>query len=163
MNRREMIGVLGVTAAGVAAANGAEAFAQERQRKEGQKPHAGHAEAAQKIAETCSDCMTACNKGFHHCHEKSEDGKKDYGQAAHACVDCAEVCASAAALCGRASSMASHICAACAECCDDCVATCEKLNDAEMKEMLDACRKTSKACREMAKASGHNQRQTTAN
>ena len=43
---------------------------------------------------------------------------------------------------------------ACAECCDACYAECEKLNDPEMKEVLDSLKKCAAICREMVKVMG---------
>ncbi len=148
MNRREMLGTLGVTAAGLAVA-GSTALGQEK--KPDHKGHGEHYEAAQKCAKTCSDCANECNEGFHHCFEQLVAGKKEYGKAAHACVDSAEMCACSAALCGRVSPAMRHCCDACAKICDDCIAECEKLNDPELKGVIEACRKTAKECREMVK------------
>ena len=47
-----------------------------------------------------------------------------------------------------------HTCQACAECCDACYAECEKLNDPEMKEVLDSLKKCAAICREMVKVMG---------
>jgi hypothetical protein len=153
MDRREMLGVLGVTAAGVAVASGSVAYGQEK--KEGtRKGLQGHEAMAEKSGKTCSDCANDCNKGFHHCHEKLAQGKQEYAAAAHLCVDCAVVCAASAALCGRVSPLMGHQCSACAESCDACIAECEKLKDSEMKEVIDACRETAKSCRDMARMMG---------
>ena len=148
MDRREMLGVVGVTAAGLAVGAGT-AFGQEK--KPDHKAHGEHYEMAQKCAKTCSDCMNECNEGFHHCFEQLVAGKKEYDKAAHACVDSAEMCACSAALCGRVSPAMRHCCDACAKICDDCIAECEKLNDPALKGVIEACRKTAKDCREMVK------------
>jgi len=150
MNRREMI--LGGTAAGLAAVTGGVALAQEK--KSSKKESGEHDEMSQKTAKACSDCMNECNEAFHHCHEALAEGKKEYASAAHACADTADMCACGAALCGRASPMMGHCCEACAKCCDDCIAECEKLNDPELKAAIEACRKTAKECRDMAKMKG---------
>jgi hypothetical protein len=146
-----MLGAVGAAAAGVAVTGG-KAFGQ--QEKGSQKPGGEHGAMAQKIAKTCSDCMNECNKGFHHCYEQLAAGKKEHALAAHLCVDCAEMCACCAELCGRVSPMMGHCCEACAKCCDACIAECEKLNNPELKGVIEACRKTAKECREMAKMMG---------
>jgi hypothetical protein len=148
MDRREMLGVLGATAVGLVMTGG-KAFGQEE--KGSQKHGSEHQALASKCAKTCSDGANECNEGFHHCYEQLVAGKKEYGKAVHACVDCAEMCACSAGLCGRASPLMVHCCDACAKCCDDCIAECEKLNDPELKGVIEACRKTAKECREMAK------------
>ena len=71
MDRRELLGVLGATAAGLAAVSGSGAYSQEK--KEGQKKgHQGHEAMAEKTGKTCSDCANDCNKGFHHCRGRQE-------------------------------------------------------------------------------------------
>lgn len=151
MDRRKMLGVLGAGAAGLAM-TGSNVFGQEKMPDH--KDHGEHDAMAQKCAKTCSDCMNECNKGFHHCFEQLVAGKKEYGQAAHMCIDCAEICAGSAQLCARVSPLMRHSCDACAKICDDCISECEKLNDPEMKAVIEACRKTAKECREMVKMMG---------
>ena len=153
MNRREMLGTVGVAAAGLALTGG-EAFGQDK--TPDHKNHNEHGALARQCAKTCSDCTNECNEGFHHCYEQLVAGKKEHGKAAHACVDCAEMCACSAALCGRVSPMMGHCCDACAKCCDACIAECEKLNDPALRGVIEACRKTAKECREMAKMMGGN-------
>lgn len=149
MNRREMLGTLGVTAAGLAVTGGS-ALAQEK-KASAPPAHDEHHNAAQRCARTCSECMDECNEGFHHCFEQLTAGKKEYSKSAHLCVDCAEVCGTSAHLCARMSPLMKHTCDACAKVCDDCIAECEKLNDTAMKGLIEACRKTAKECRDMVK------------
>lgn len=149
MNRREILGALGATAAGLAI-TGPEAFGQEPGRRGG----GGRDEMAQRAAKACSDCMNACNEGFHHCYEQLAAGKKEYADAAHLCVDCAEMCACCAQICGRVSPLKGICCEACAKCCDECIAACEKLNDPRMKGTIDACRRCATECRQLAGAAG---------
>jgi hypothetical protein len=147
MDRRELLGVLGTTVAGLASATGAHAQAEKKSRSE-------HADMSHKTAKTCSDCANECNEGFHHCHQQLAAGKKEYAKAAHLCVDTADCCALAAAFCARMSPVMGHMCQACAECCEDCIAECEKLKDSQMKDVIEACRRTAKDCRAMAKMMG---------
>jgi ketopantoate reductase len=106
---------------------------------------------AQTTAKMCSDCANACDGGFHHCHEQVATGKKEYANAEHLCVDTATMCHASASLCGRVSPLMGICCQACAECCDVCIAECEKVNDPELKKVIEACQKTAKECRAMAK------------
>ena len=147
MDRREMLGTLGATAAGLAAMAAGDAYAEAPQKK----GHDEHDAMSQKTGKTCSACMNACNEGFHHCHEQLAAGKKEYAAAAHLCVDTAEMCACAAALCARVSPLMGHCCEACAKCCDACIEECEKLKDSELKGVIAACRTAAKECRDMAK------------
>lgn len=153
MNRREMLGAVGATAA--VALTGAGAFAQQPDKHAGGQ-HGGSDEMAQRAAKACSDCMNACNEGFHHCHEQLEMGKKEYADAAHLCVDCAEMCACCAQICGRVSPLKGICAEACAKCCDECIAVCEKLNDPRMKGAIDACRRCATECRQLAGSRGNN-------
>jgi hypothetical protein len=142
MDRRELFGVLGATAAGLAAVGGGQARA------------AAEDDIHEKCAEACSDCEKECNEGFHHCYKQVQAGKQEYAKAMHLCVDCGEICSTSAKLVARMSTLMTHTCRACAECCDDCLAACEKLNDSGMREVVESLRKCAKSCREMVKAMG---------
>jgi len=99
--------------------------------------------------------MHECEDGFHHClRQARRSGKVEYARAAHLCIDCAEVCGTAAKLVASGSHLLVHICAACAEACDDCLAVCEPLKDPEMKLVLESLRKCAQSCRGMVKAMG---------
>lgn len=151
MNRREMLGAIGATAAGFAV-TGPVAFGQQPEGRGGGE-HGQHDEMAQRAAKACSDCMNACNEGFHHCHEQLAAGKREYADAAHLCVDCAEMCACCAQVCARVSPLKNYCCDACAKCCDVCIAACEKLNDPQMKGVIDSCRRCATECRQLAGSS----------
>jgi len=163
MNRRELLGVLGATAAGLTAITGGSARAQEAQAPEHERhpfhPERGHhTEQQQECAETCARCMHECEDGFHHClRQARRSGKVEYARAAHLCIDCAEVCGTAAKLVASGSHLLVHICAACAEACDDCLAVCEPLKDPEMKLVLESLRKCAQSCRGMVKAMGEHE------
>ena len=148
MDRRQMLGTLGA-AAGLAAASGVAHAQQEKGHDHHKKGDVHH-----KCAEACFDCAHECSEGFHHCSEQVEGGKKNYAKAMHLCRDCADVCATAGKLVGGMSPLMIHTCHACAECCDDCVAECQKLNDPEMKEVIEALKACAASCREMVKAMG---------
>ncbi|RUL83574.1 four-helix bundle copper-binding protein [Tautonia sociabilis] len=151
MDRRELLGVLGATAAGLAAATGGKALGQEA------RAHAhAHAEGDihERCAEACLDCEKQCNRGFHHCYTQVQAGKPGHAKAMHLCVDCGEVCSTAAKLVARMSPLMVHTCLACAESCDDCIAECEKLDDPEMKAVVESLKTCAAACREMVQAMG---------
>jgi hypothetical protein len=81
MDRRELLGILGATTAGLAAVIGGTARADE----EGHKDDPHH-----KCADACAHCMHACEEGFHHCYSQVTSGKAGHAKAMHLCVDCAE-------------------------------------------------------------------------
>ena len=144
MDRRELLGILGATAAGLAVTGGT------RQARAGQDRDDIH----ERCAEACSDCEKECNQAFHHCYKQVASGKAGHAKAMHLCVDCGEVCSTAAKLVARMSPLMVHTCRACAECCDACLVECEKLNDPEMREVLDSLKKCAAICREMVKVMG---------
>ena len=147
MDRRELLGVLGATAAGLAAVTGGSALAQDaRAHKEG--------DSHEKCADACSDCAKECNQGFHHCYKQVQAGKAGHAKAMHLCVDCGEVCSTSAKLVARMSPLMTITCHACAESCEACLAECEKLNDPGMRETVESLRKCAASCREMVKAMG---------
>jgi hypothetical protein len=81
MDRRELLGILGATTAGLVVVTGGTASAEQ----EGHKDDPHH-----KCAEVCADCMHACEEGFHHCYRQVTSGKVELVKALHLCVDCAE-------------------------------------------------------------------------
>ncbi len=148
MNRREVLTVLGVIAAGlIALAAGAKTRADE-----GHKDH----EQFDKCAKACADCQLHCDSCFHHCVGLVAKGDKDHVKTMHNCVDCAEVCSTAARLVSRHSALSSPACEACAKCCDLCAEGCEKFrDDKHMAACAKSCRDCAKACREMIKHLAH--------
>lgn len=143
MQRRELLGTLGVTAAALTAVTGGRAFAAAPDDKDD-----GH----DKCADACFDCEKECSEAFHYCCKQLSSGKATHAKAMHLCVDCADICSTAGKLVSRKSPLMVFTCQACAECCDACVAECDKLSDADLKECCDALRKCSTACKEMVKA-----------
>ncbi|MBY0513252.1 MAG: four-helix bundle copper-binding protein [Gemmataceae bacterium] len=141
MDRRNVLGVLGLTAAGFATTGVAAAEERKDDKKGG---HEGH---GRQTAKTCDECAEECDAGFHHCHMQLAAGKQDHAKAEHLCVDTATVCHATAALCARVSPLMGPCCRACAECCDACAKECESLNDPALKAVIEACRKTAKECR----------------
>lgn len=147
MDRRELLGVLGATAAGLTALTGGPALAQQ-----GHAPKEG--DIHEKCADACSDCEKECNRGFHHCYKQVQAGKADHAKAMHLCVDCGEVCSTAGKLVARMSPLMTFTCHACAESCEACLAECEKLHDPAMKETIESLKKCAASCREMVKSMG---------
>jgi hypothetical protein len=148
MNRREVLGALSASAAGLATlAVVARASADQVHE------HETHFE---ECAKACADCQTHCDSCFQHCAELVAKGDKDHAQSMHACVDCAECCKLAATLSARHSPFAAAACECCAKCNDECAAACEKFpDDKHMAMCAKSCRDCAKACREMIKHLAH--------
>lgn len=148
MNRREVLGALTASAAGLATLTvGAKAFGDEG------NEHETHFE---ECAKACAECQTDCDSCFHHCADLVAKGGKDHAKSMHACVDCAECCKLAATLSARHSPFAKYACECCAKCNDECAAACEKFSDDKHMAMCaKSCRDCAKACREMIKHLAH--------
>ena len=144
MNRREILGVAGVSLAGVALG-----VAESR----AQHPH-HHDKLHGDCLKACEACATICNETFHHCFEKVKDGHSDHHRVTILTIDCQEFCGLATELMARESPLVSIVCSACAEACKTCAAECSRHDDPQMKECVEACKKCEATCREMAKAVG---------
>ncbi len=152
MDRREVLGIVGATTAGLAVA--AQVAHGQQQTRQAGEAQGGHRQMVEETAKLCGNCAHECEKGFHHCHQKLAAGDKRYAMAEHLCVDTATMCHCGAALCGRMSPVMGACCQACAECCDMCIAECQKLNDPELEVVIKACQETAESCRQMAKMMG---------
>jgi hypothetical protein len=148
MDRRELLGALGATAAGLLIASGHEVRAQHE--------HAGHHHNPmhEDCLKACQGCAKACDEAFHHCTTQVAEGKKEHAKALQYVADCAKFCDLSAGMVARHSPLMAHACAACAEACKDCAAECEKLDSQPMRDCVAACRACEKSCREMVKATG---------
>lgn len=145
MNRRELIGALGVTAAGVVLPLGRAAQAADEKQDQHEKMHLDCLKA-------CQDCEEICRKTFHHCYELLEQGKREHARAMRLTGDCAQFCDLAADMIASHSSLMAYSCTACAEACKACAEECAQSDSAEMKACAEACRACEKTCREMVKA-----------
>jgi hypothetical protein len=116
-NRRELLGVLGTGAAGVALlTNRSEAG--DDQPVQIADPHAGHdprhAAMLKECEEACGHCEATCNATFHHCVTQAAAGKAEHAKMAQMAVDCAAFCTLSAAMIARHSSLMVESCRACA-------------------------------------------------
>ena len=145
MQRRELLGVLGATAAGLIAMTGGETEA----------AAAALDQAHEDCLKSCTDCAKECNETFHHCTKMVAEGKKEHAKALSLASDCAEFCGLSVSMISKHSPMMVHSCLACAEVCKACAAECDKFADMpQMKACAKACRECEKSCREMVKAMG---------
>lgn len=139
MKRRELLGVLGATAAGLTAVMGGGASAS--------SPDKAH----EDCLKACSDCAKTCDHTFHHCYLQVAEGKRDHAKALHLASDCAAFCSLAACMIAKHSPLMAHSCEACAEACKACAAECDKISSPEMKACAESCRDCETACRAMVK------------
>src|SRR6266567_4454081 len=98
MKRREMLGVLGAGAAGLAALSTASAQAQH------ESEHAGHHDKFHEdCLKACADCAKACDETFHHCYQQVAEGKRDHAKSLHLVSDCAGFCSLSACMIAKHS------------------------------------------------------------
>ena len=142
MNRREIIGVVGVGLAGMAL-RPSEARAQH--------PH-HHDELHGECLKACEACATICNETFHHSFHKLKDGHAEHHRTAIVTIDCQEFCRLSAELMSRESPLISIACLASADACNLCAVECSRHDDPQMRECADACKNCERACRAMVKA-----------
>jgi hypothetical protein len=148
MIRRELLGAMSVTAAGLVTAIGRIARADNQDH---------HDEVHESCLKNCQGCKRECDEAFHACYSALGDGKKDYARALHLVADCAAFCDLSATLIARQSPLMTHACAACAQACQACGAECDKFNDAALKDCARACHDCEASCRAMIKSSGGDQ------
>jgi hypothetical protein len=141
INRREILGVVGVGFAGVALG------ATETQ---AQHPH-HHDKLHGDCLKACEACATVCNETFHHSFGKVKDGHAEHHRVAVLTIDCQGFCELSANLMARESPLVAIASLACADACKACAAECSRHDDPQLKECLEACKKCETLCREMAK------------
>jgi hypothetical protein len=96
----------------------------------------------------CYDCALACNHCASECLQ--EQDVKAMARCIALDIDCAEICALAAATMGRGSEMSKAICTACAEVCEACGAECDRHQMKHCQDCARACQQCAQECRRMA-------------
>ena len=147
MDRREMFGLLGAGAVGLAALSGREAAAQ--------APSAKLDSAHKECLEACSDCATACDMAFHHCAMQVAEGKKDHAKPLHYFADCSGFCSLSAANIAKHSPLMAFSCVGCGEACKATLAVVSAFDSEEMKAATKALARCEKSCMAMLDAMGH--------
>lgn len=152
MDRRELLGMVGVSALGLTAMSA----------KADDKSSAGHccelSQTHKDCLEACNECATACDVTFHHCYMQLAEGKKEHAKALHLAADCAEFCRLSASLIAKQSTLMAHSCRACAEACKNTAAEVDRFDSHEMKDAVKKLRKCEESCRDMvAKMAGHSE------
>ena len=154
--RRELLGVLGTGAAGLA-------FLTNRSEAAGQAPATGaaaghdprHAAIMKECDEACGHCEATCNMAFHHCITQAAAGKAEHAKMAQLVIDCAAFCTLSAAMIARHSPLMIESCRACEEACRRCAQECGSAEaDAMMKACATACRRCEESCRTMVRVMG---------
>jgi hypothetical protein len=157
-NRRELIGVLGTGAAGLALLSrhseaGQDQVAPAVRGQHGHDPR--HSAMLKECAEACGHCAATCNETFHHCIGQAAAGKTEHAKMAQMVADCAAFCTLSAAMIARHSALMVESCRACAEACRRCAEECSSSGpDEHMKNCIAACKKCEESCRNMVKAMG---------
>jgi len=145
MNVPKNLRAVGVLALGLIALLSLGARADEREPKD-----TDH-EKVHPCAKACADCANECESCFQHCVERVAAGAKRHTKTLRLCVDCGELCTTAAKLVSRQSPLRDLTCGACAKGCDVCAAACAKFPDEHMKACARSCRDCANACRAMVK------------
>lgn len=98
--------------------------------------------------EACNSCAVACNDCAAACLQ--EPDVKMMARCIAMDIDCAQLCAVAAAMMARGSDHAGAICAICAEVCQACGDECAKHDMEHCRQCARACHACADACRSMA-------------
>jgi hypothetical protein len=145
MERRELLGLMGVGAAGLLGAGTARAGSQQDEKD---KTH--------EHMKIMGACIHACNELAHHslkhlAGDKSEH-REHVAKVHELTMDCGAICTLTATLMLRQSPLAKPMHQACAEACGTCAAECEKGQSDIAKKCAEACRACEKFCKECCAA-----------
>jgi hypothetical protein len=148
MNRREMMGAMGLGAAaltmsGVAAKAG----------------EGGLDEKCEQDLKVMGECAKLCNEVAHHCLEaicKKEGDPEKHAKVHELAMDCAEFCGMSACLMSRQSPLAKYAHEANALACQDLAEACEQHKGSDLvKRCGEQARKCAEVCRQAAKGGHH--------
>jgi len=149
MDRRELLGVLGAGAAGLAALSHREVRAADEEHHHRDKIH-------EDCLKACGECAKSCNETAAHCLEQLAAGsgdRKTHARVHGLTMDCQEFCVLSATLIARDSTLMMYSCDACADACKTCAEACDQHPASEMvKECAEKCRACERTCRVMVKA-----------
>lgn len=98
--------------------------------------------------EACHACVVACNHCAASCLQ--EPDVKMMARCIALDMDCAQVCATAAAAMSRGSEHAKAICKVCAEICQSCGDECARHDMDHCQDCAKACHRCAEECRKMA-------------
>jgi hypothetical protein len=140
MDRRELLGVLGVGAAGLVAWRGGQA------RADDEGPH-------DDPVRTLGECAKLCDEVAHHCLDQFPKGGQHadlHSKAHEAAMDCQAFCVLTATLMARRSPVVKHALRGSAAACGLCAAACEGCQGSIMSDCAKTCRECEIMCRRMA-------------
>jgi hypothetical protein len=148
MNRREMIGAMGLGAAALTM-TGTSARAGE----------AGLDEKSEQHLKVMTECAKLCNQVAHHCLEaicKKEGDIEKHARVHEMAMDTAEFCGMSACLMTRHSPLAKYAHEANAQACKDMADACDQHQDSELvKKCGEQARKCAEVCQQMAMHGHH--------
>ena len=98
--------------------------------------------------EACNSCAVECNHCAASCLQETD--VKTMARCIALDMDCAQLCALAAAVMARGSDHAGAICTVCAEVCQACGDECAKHDMEHCQQCARACHACADACRSMA-------------
>ena len=154
MDRRELLGWMGASAAGLLAAGASRASVSDDDDDREHEHHEHHHEHCEHM-KTIGECIRACNEATQHCLEHlkkdSSEHREHHAKALELTRDCQEFCILAATLTARKSPLAMYAHEACAEACRCCAEECEKSRGEILKGCARKCRECEQVCRTMCK------------
>ena len=139
MDRRELLGVLGVGAAGLFALRGGPARADQE-------------EPLGDPIKTLGECARICDEAAQHCLDRLRAGGKHaevHAKAHRAVMDSMAFCSLTATLMARKSPMACYAHQGAAAACNVSAEACEPCHGDIMKECARLCRECESLCRQM--------------
>ena len=140
MDRRQLLGVLSASAAGLVALGGGQALA------DLEEPY-------DDPIKTLGECAKICDEAANHCLDELRKGGKHaeaHAKTHEAVMDCQAFCVLTATLMARKSPMAKYAHLGSVAACRDCAAACEDCQHSIMKECAKLCRECEKYCSRMA-------------
>jgi len=143
MNRREVLGAIGVGAASLTAFSARRAAGDEGEHAH--EPGNEHLECLKN----CSECAKTCDHAFHHALRELGEGKKIPARTVQLLSDCAKFCGLSACMIADHSQLMDHSCAACAEACKKTAEACEACEVEVVKRAVKSLRECEKSCRSM--------------
>lgn len=160
MDRRQMLGVVGAGAAGLAVMSGRTAEAQQGGRA-GDRTATNLDQKKLQDLQMMQECIHICNETAQHCMTQARQKQgnvQDHLQNHEHVMDCVQVCGVTADFMARKSPFSQAMHKANAEVCRKCADVCENSqDDAEiLKTCAESCRKCAEMCSRYAQG-GHNQ------
>jgi hypothetical protein len=145
MERRELLSLMGIGAAGLLGSGVAKASSQQDE-KEKQHEH----------MKVMGECIHACNDLASHslkylASDKPEN-REHVAKVHELTMDCQDICVLTATMMLRQSPLAKTMHQACATACGTCATECEKSEHEATKKCAEACRACEKFCKECCAA-----------